>query len=135
MRALLLLALAACALDGGPARSPLCDQDHLQQGIDPDTGRCESYGDECPASGIHVMWPACTGPCDQLGETACVATPACHAAYTPTGFAACWNMVPTVVHDGTCSDLVDAWNCAAHDNCASLLTSGAFTSCIAEPLL
>jgi hypothetical protein len=135
MKIAILVALSACAIYE-PTHMPLCEGDYLQTGIDPDTGACESYGDECgPTAGIHVQWAACHGSCDQLGESACLATAACHAEYvTATTFAACWNTVPTVAHDGRCSDLVDAWNCAAHDNCASLLISGRFASCIDEPL-
>jgi hypothetical protein len=128
-----LLLLCACGIvdPGGPN---LCSGDHVTTGRDPATGQCETYGDECnAAAGIHVQWAACAGPCDHLAEAACIATTACHAAYASGEFAACWDTISTVVHDGSCTALVDAWNCAAHDNCASQMVAGSFDQCVDEP--
>lgn len=109
---------------------------------DPSTGVCQSFGGGCPvdacgcdaAGGIWPNWPSCFGPCEGLDEHSCVANPACHAAYTEPGgvlagdalvrptFSACWDIGPLPVETGgTCAGF-DAWTCAAHADCVSVLT-------------
>jgi hypothetical protein len=106
---------------------------------DPSTGECESFGgppcdSECgPCPGLTEAlppspdWGACSGACDSLSETQCLATDSCHAAYQDDSaqfpvFWGCWDMpLNGVTHAGTCTGL-DAQTCTEHDNCASVYT-------------
>ena len=103
-----------------------------------------------PPGGMgSLAWASCSGVCDNLGESDCLATASCHAEYTapadttqqntsPAQFTACWDTISSYVSTGACAGL-DAQTCATHDNCASLMTNTndgegdlEFTSCIEE---
>ncbi len=132
--ALLITLLAGCT-DTTP---PPCD--YATPGIaleyrDPSTGQCESFSSPCeqacgPCDDLATEpppnWPQCYGTCESLGETACLATPSCHAAYQDDSaskpvFWGCWDPPPSGAVEGSCTGL-DAATCVAHDNCTSLYT-------------
>ncbi|HEV7554417.1 MAG TPA: hypothetical protein VGO00_03115, partial [Kofleriaceae bacterium] len=108
-----------------------------QQLRDPSTGQCESFGQPCdsscgPCPGLTEAlppepdWGSCFGACEELSETACLATPSCHAAYQDDSaqapvFWGCWDLPPSGVVHGSCTGL-DAQTCTEHDDCASVYT-------------
>jgi hypothetical protein len=117
---------------------------------DPNTGACVPVqnegcpcGEECSPP-AEIVTGSCSGPCEDLDETSCLATAGCHAAYTedtdptPLGgsagesFLACWDIEPlTPLEGGDCTQN-DAYSCAQHDDCVSVLANGEFAVCDPE---
>jgi hypothetical protein len=121
----------------------------------PETGQCQSFGQTCdalcgPCPGLAELvpdWGTCSGACDSLTETQCLATASCHAAYQDDSaahpvFWGCWDMPQTGPLRGSCANL-DAQTCSEHDDCSSLYTGPvnqppsfvpSFESCQAETM-
>jgi len=93
----------------------------------PTTAPCDTACGPCPGTGgEEVDWATCTGACEALTETQCLATTGCHAAYqddpTPSPvFWGCWDLPPSGAIEGTCTGL-DAQTCSEHDDCVSIYT-------------
>jgi hypothetical protein len=130
-----------CLETGGP---PIAD---IQQ-RDPQSGQCvdtsppcDTACGPCPATGaVALDWATCSGACEALTESACLASATCHAAYqdaggpTPT-FWGCWDLPPSGAITGACTNL-DAQTCSEHTDCVSVyaLANGttSFARCAAE---
>lgn len=109
---------------------------------DPSTGNCQfdpqPCPDDCPCPaedlGAPILaGPSCDGACEGLDESSCLATSGCHAEYLDVsdgtnsfiGFGACWDIQPLpIVEGGGCSGL-DAFTCAEHDDCSTLIKQDA----------
>lgn len=117
---------------------------------DPSTGVCQPFGGgttcgdpcaPCPATGTTDIaqpdWAQCYSSCEGLGETTCLSTSGCRAAYAGSTFYQCWSTAPSgPVEGGDCTTF-DAQECSRHDDCvahhAAGTPIGAFQSCAAEP--
>jgi hypothetical protein len=117
---------------------------------DPNTGACVPQvqytcgcGDPCSPP-AEIITGTCSGPCEDLDESDCLMSSGCHAAYadelTPAGsgvtvqtFLSCWDITPlTPLEGGECS-ANDAYDCAQHDDCVSVLDNGEFATCAGKP--
>src|SRR5579884_802044 len=111
----LLVAIAGCDLywdenPPPPPPPPPCEPPVANGPAqrDPSTGACE-VATSCTC-GACPEQPAlggdCSGPCEDLDEMACLATPACHAAYSVDAgsaapvFTACWDIQPLAPLEG-----------------------------------
>ena len=133
--AILILFISGCVsdnnqrcLEAGGANSDIADLLYR----DPSTGQCQSFGQPCdstcgpcPLTDVLPDWGTCSGVCESLTESQCLATADCHAAYQDDSaahpvFWGCWDMPSTMLH-GSCANL-DAQTCSEHDDCSSLFT-------------
>lgn len=109
----------------------------------PDNLQCVSFGGgDCPpgcpcplADGTADQapappWGVCGGPCDVLGEAACLGAAECRAAYDYdcwTGNGPCTALQPFIgcfalslsSNTGACEGL-DSWSCSARNDCVAL---------------
>jgi hypothetical protein len=151
----LLVGLAACSgspmvCEGTPATGPIDEE------RDPQTGTCSVAVDGCGcdpcagacdpcANGQAAELPSCTGPCEGLGESACLATAGCHAAYlqaqggSAVPFWGCWDIAPLTPQESSSCSSLDALACMQQDNCTSTYVSydgpapdPSFSTCNAE---
>ncbi|HTR49424.1 MAG TPA: hypothetical protein VMJ10_01880 [Kofleriaceae bacterium] len=155
----LALVLAGCNLywDGvPPPDAPICagpggGSIAVLELRDPSSGDCENFspggcpcGTDC-AEPLVPDWATCTGACEQLDESACLAAPGCHGAYWVSNlednmgpvFWGCWEVEPTGPIQGSCTGL-DPYTCTAHDDCIGLYeqqtdTSPIYQGCAPEP--
>src|SRR5580704_15055994 len=160
----LCCALAACSLYGNNTPPPtVCAGGDIpaqpQQDRDPQTGACEPVyqccDDPCVPCGCgsdqQAVLPSCSGPCEGLTETTCLATAGCHAAYLDTlspgsgadytAFWACWDIAPLAPQESSSCTTLDALSCMQTDNCTSTYdvvgtadptTDATFSTCNAE---
>ena len=159
MKRLVLILLGGCTLyfnnppedDVVPPTPPPCDVGEGSASPaadvrDPITGLCAPPPMTCDACGgcdpAVMQASSCTGMCEFFDESTCLATAGCHAEYfaDATGtitFNECWDIAPLApVEGGSCSGL-DAYTCARHDDCSSVLAKDgvnepSFTQCAAE---
>jgi hypothetical protein len=155
--------LAACSLYGNTPPPPtVCaggDIPAAPQQRDPQTGSCEPVyqccDDPCVPCGCgsdpQGLLPSCSGPCEGLTETTCLATAGCHAAYLDTlspgsgsdvtAFWACWDIAPLTPQESSNCTALDALDCVQTDNCTSTYavvgtadptTSATFSTCNTE---
>jgi hypothetical protein len=132
----------------------------------PYTGDCVSDGSggcygmnggPAPGGGADVWydsrWPVCENYCNQLDENDCLVADGCRAIYVdgcPYGagcgpantikFDTCWAVGASgPVRGGDCTAIVDALECADHDDCAAVHElradgqPGAFRQCQPDP--
>jgi len=159
---LALLGTSACSLYWDNNHPPVCNNGLSggvavpanQQERDPQTGICATVGGGypcdpqcglCPeATGsLSPDWATCSGSCEALDESTCLATSGCRAAYfddagsgSTTTFRACWETAPSgPIEGGDCTTL-DAYGCSRHDDCIALYSSSGpnFDRCAAEPV-
>jgi hypothetical protein len=148
----------------------------VQQARNPYTGECVTSGggggggggcvgiahpdssSTAPGAGdaiwFDTRWPVCENQCNVLGEAQCVAADGCRAIYVAgadgsPAFNACWATTSDgPIRGGNCGAIVDAFQCAQHDDCAAFHDSqsacgpnedcagirpGGFISCLPEP--
>jgi hypothetical protein len=146
-----LILLGGCDLyfGGGHSDDTTCSNwvGVSQELRDPETGMCETFesggtcSPDCPCPDFPAVpehnWAACSGPCEALDETTCLATAGCHASYTDGNtLLGCWETDPNPLEGGSCVGL-DAQTCLRHDDCSSTYTveqgADVFATCIAEP--
>jgi hypothetical protein len=158
------LLIAGCNLYfGGDDQPPMCTEPYPGAPLDvrnPQTGECEAGwgggGGGCGigndvGAGALPNWATCGGPCDALGESACLATTGCHAEYTvaaydsppPGGFNLFWTCAATAPYGDPSAvcDSLNAQDCAERDDCASTYNftydgssaTHAFGQCFPEP--
>ena len=109
-----------------------CITDPMATVRDPATGACILVSNDdgcafCPTFGLTCVvgdpvaldFADCGSQCPAVGETACLASDGCRAAYRDGQFTACWSTAPSgPLHTGLCAGL-DAHACSRHDNCTA----------------
>ena len=98
-------------------------------------GCCQYYPSAGGALAPSYSGSTCDGSCEALGESDCVNTYGCHAEYgqqyaypdvtdsagNQVQFLGCWDIQPlTPIEGGQCQGL-DAYTCAQHDDCVSIM--------------
>jgi len=153
---MLLVLFAGCGLTTGDDGDDVCneaggaDQTGFRQ---PETGTCVfettcTTGCPCPGTaggpsdGTAVEEGGeCSGPCTALGESACLASSQCHAAYLANEsgssmFWGCWDIAPQQPESSGSCDGLDAYSCIVDPSCTSTYTSGpdgtTFAACSAN---
>jgi hypothetical protein len=162
--AAILLVAPACTIywgdDGDDIYCPAGDQEPGRDPglVNPYTLQCESFGGGggCGAIGAADVdaesdalalppWGSCASACIGLGESQCIATPACRTTYDHaclltdgpcpllTPFLGCYPVDTTGPINGTACDGLDAWECSRHDDCLATYTTGTgFQLCAPE---